>query len=157
VRAEKAIGRNDYSEFEVVLCSPNAYRLVHPEAEFDSFVSYEEIALFLSRSETTDPRGRYRAHFIGTAAVKNANTWIRENDETTNLFWQAAYELATREFPELEMKSLELTKDSTWINFRPTQMPVRPRRIYVSCKGDRGYMRLPPWLTQTVKTQVTVR
>lgn len=74
--------------------------------------------------------------------MSRANNWVREDDEATTAFWEAAYQLASRSFPILEMKRLTVTKDSTWINFRPSDMPTRPKRIYVSLKGDRGQMDL---------------
>src|ERR1035441_6381212 len=49
LRAEAEILRGDYSDYEVILCSPDTYRATHPEAaSFDSFVSYEAIASFLT-------------------------------------------------------------------------------------------------------------
>ena len=74
--------------------------------------------------------------------MKSSNTWSRTDDVVTNAFWKVAFGIATREFPDLEMKPLNVTKDSTWINFRPLDMPTRPRRIYISFKGDRGFMDL---------------
>lgn len=143
LRANTEILRGDYSDYEVILCSPEAYPLTHPKAaSFDSFVSYEAIDSFFRTQQPLDPRTLYRANFIATAAKRSANTWTRIDDEITNAFWKAAYDIAVKEFPDLEMQPLELTKDSTWINFRPQDMPTRPRRIYVSFKGDRGFMDL---------------
>jgi hypothetical protein len=143
LRASAEMSRGDYSDYEVILCSPEAYPLTHPEAaSFDSFVSYESIDCFFRTHQPLDPHTLYRANFIATAAKRSANTWTRVDDAITNTFWKAAYDIATREFPDLEMQTLELTKDSTWINFRPQDMPARPRRIYVSFKGDRGFMDL---------------
>lgn len=142
LRGQAEVSRGDYNDFEIILCAPEAYRHAHPElVEFKPFVSYEAISEFLEKHDPS-ARGKYRANFIATAAKRNANTWIRIDDAATNAFWNAAYEIATREFPILEMKPLEVTKDSTWINFRPHDMPTRPQRVYVSFKGDRGYMDL---------------
>jgi hypothetical protein len=143
LRADAEVKRGIYSEYEVILCAPESYCLTHPEvSSFDSFVSYEDIGRFLEPSDTNDLRSLYRAHFIATAARAGSNTYVPINDPVTNAFWDAAYQIATREFPDLEMKPLKLTKDSTWINMRPREMPTQPRRIYVSLKGDRGYIDL---------------
>jgi len=142
LRAEVEVSRGDYQEFEVVLCAPEAYPRAQPKAaSFGRFIPYELISEFL-RSTGADARSLYRANFIATAASRSANTWTKLDDQATNAFWDAAYEVATREFPALEMKPLNVTMGSTWINFRPRDMPTRPRRIYVSFKGDRGYMDL---------------
>ncbi len=142
-RAAVAIRRGDYSEFEVILCSPAAYRLVHPEVvTFDALVSYEAISEFLQSQGADDPRSQYRSNFIATSARRNSNAYTRVDDAVTNCFWKKAFDIAARDYPDLEMKPLTVTKDSTWLNFRPLDMPTQPRRIYISFKGDRGFMDL---------------
>jgi hypothetical protein len=142
LRAQAESARGDYSDFEVILCSPEAYPAAQPKAaSFDQFVSYEAIGNFL-KGHDSSARGQYRAKFVATAASKSINTWVKIDDEVTNAFWRAAYDIASRDFPVLEMKELNVSKDSTWINFRPQDMPTRPLRIYVSFKGDRGFMDL---------------
>jgi len=143
LRAEAEISREDYSAYEVVLCSPEAYPSAHEKARgFDSFVSYEAMSDFLRSNGQVDVRSTYRANFIETASKKSPNTWTRIDDVVTNSFWKAAFEIANRDFPDLEMKSPNLTKDSTWIDFRPLDMPTLPRRVCISLKGDRGFMDL---------------
>lgn len=143
-RAANELARGDYSDYESILCSPQSYWNVHKEDAnlFDTFVSYEEIAKFLISDNGDDQRAVYRSNFFATAASHNANTWTRVDDNITNAFWSAAYDLASRRFPELEMKELTLTKDSTWATFRPVNMPTKPKWVYVSCKGDQGHMDL---------------
>jgi hypothetical protein len=143
LRAAAEILRGDYSDYEVVLCSPEGYRATHPGTiSFDAFVSYEAIDRFLRARDPNNPRSIYRANFIATASKRSANSWTRADDAVTNAFWSAAYDIASKEFPDLEMRVPELTKDSTWVNFRPLDMPTRPRRIYISFKGDSGFMDL---------------
>ncbi len=142
LRAEKERMRGDYSEYEVVLCSPEAYCANHSEAaSFDSAVSYEMIERFL-RAERGDLRSAYRADFIASAVRKSSNQWEPTHDEQTNYFWETAYEIATKEFPELNMREPKVSKDCAWITFRPQDMPTQPRWVYVSMKGDRGFMDL---------------
>ena len=142
LRAQREIDRGDYQAYEVVLCAPLAYAVAHPQtAGFDRIISYEAIAAFLKDFDPT-PRGQYRSNFIATATVRNSNTWTRVSDEVTNLFWDAAYRIATTEFPILELKPLNLTKDSTWIVIRPRDLPTAPLWTYVLLKGDRGYIDL---------------
>jgi hypothetical protein len=141
LRAESESVRGDYSAYEVILCSPESYRLTHEEASrFDAIVTYEMVSEFLrSRGGL---RSEYRANFVATASKRSSNTWSRIDDAVTNAFWKAAFDIAVLEFPELEMKQPCLTKDSTWINFRPLDMPTHPRRVYVSFKGDHGFIDL---------------
>jgi hypothetical protein len=142
LRAQREIDRGDYQAFEVLLCAPKAYAEAHPEtAAFDRIITYEAIATFLKETDPS-PRGQYRANFIATSAMRNANTWTRVSDDATNAFWNAAYRIATSEFPILELKPLALTKDSSWITVRPRDLPTKPMWTYVSLKGDRGYVDL---------------
>jgi hypothetical protein len=129
--------------FEVVLCSPKAYPLTHPEAStFDSCVHYEAVSDFLKSQGENDARSAYRAEFVATAAKRCLNIWVPTDDPVTNAFWQAAYEIAGREFPDLEMQPPKFTKGQTWTAFRPLGMPTQPRRIYIDCKGAFGHIDL---------------
>lgn len=143
-RAQLGVERRQYTEFEVVLCAPNIYRNAHLDdvEAFDSVVSYEAIGGFLRSHDPHDLRLAYRAGFIESSIPSSVSAWKRNDDEVTNRFWDAAYEIAHSEFLELEMKPLKVTKDETWINFRTWDMPTMPQRIYISFKGDRGHMDL---------------
>ena len=142
LRAQREMDRGDYQAFEVLLCAPAAYAAAHPRAAgFDRSISYEAIGDALRRLDPS-PRGQYRANFIATAALRNANTWSRISDDATNAFWDAAYRMAISEFAILELKPLQLTKDSSWITVRPQDLPTKPRWTYVSLKGDRGRIDL---------------
>jgi hypothetical protein len=111
LRAAAEVLRGDYSDYEVILCSPEAYPPTHPEAAaFDSFVPYEAIEKFLRTCEPEDPRTIYRANFLATAAKRSANSWTRVDDAVTNAFWERAYEVAIKDFPDLEMQPLELLR-----------------------------------------------
>lgn len=142
LRAEREMQVGFCTKFEVWLVAP-AYYLSRctTSSDFDGSISLEEMAAFLLRGEPST-RLQYRAAFLETAAVRRSNNWVRREDVPTNEFWEAAYQLASRKFPILEMKPLNVTKDSTWINFRPADLPTQPRRIYISVKGDRGQMDL---------------
>lgn len=142
LRAQREIKMGAYSAYAVILCAPQYYIAKSARAaEFDAAIPFEDIAAFLRHGDPSR-RADYRATFLETAARRRSNNWVREVDATTEAFWEAAYLMATRDFPVLEMKRLKVTKDSTWINFRPADMPTLPKRIYVSVKGDRGQMDL---------------
>lgn len=142
LRAERDVTHGKYRDYTTILCAPEFYLAGSLKAkEFDATVSFEEIADFLLTDADT-PRSRYRALFLREASSRRVNNWERIVDDATEAFWSAAYEMAVAEFPILEMKPLKVTKDSTWINFRPHDMPTMPHRIYVSVKGDRGHMDL---------------
>jgi hypothetical protein len=141
LRADRDLAAGAYSDYEVMLCAPQHYIDSRSDlGGFDRLISLERIAAMLHQDGTL--RGGYRARFLETAATRRVNSWAREIDIATDEFWAAGYLLATREFPILEMKKLKLTKNSTWINFRPHDFPTRPKRIYVSFKGDRGQIDL---------------
>jgi hypothetical protein len=141
LRADRDCTRGIYNEYEVVLCAPQYY--IDNRSDLDGFdrrIPLEKLAEIIRTQN--DRRAEYRAKFLETAATKRINAWKREDDRGTNEFWDAAYELASREFPELEMKKLEMTKNSTWISLRPHDFPTQPKRIYLILKGGRGQIDL---------------
>lgn len=127
MRARTGVERGHFSDFEIVLCAPAGYiaHLERPEL-FDSHVSYESIAEFLKNISAGDERLMYRVRFLESAILPSTRTWQREQDDLTDRFWEVAYQIAHREFRELEMKPLRLTKNSTWSNFRTSDMPTMP-------------------------------
>lgn len=142
LRAEQEVKAGACVSYAVLLCAPQSYIAQCKGINgFDGSVTFEEIAAFLSSGDAT-PRDHYRASFLNTAATRRANNWVRDVDDQTNDFWDAAYEIATRDFPILEMKPLKLTKGSNWITFRTRDMPTQPRLINVSFKGGRGEIDL---------------
>jgi hypothetical protein len=124
-----------------VFCAPAFYLKNHGGLDgFDLRISFEQLADFL---DTGDRRAQYRATFLRNAAdTKKINAWVRENDPDTNAFWDAAYALACKEFPILEMKQPGLTKDSVWIVFRPHDLPTMPKRVSIEVKGKSGHVDL---------------
>ena len=152
-RARNESKRGDYHAFEVVLCAPAAYiaNMTANTEGFDSRMTYEAIAGFLKSSDE-GLRSQYRANFVATAAQRNANTWTRTIDETTNAFWAAAYLVACKDFPSLELKPLSLTKDSSWIVVRPSDLPTSSVWTYVALKGTHGFADLT--FNRTVPTRL---
>ncbi|HWA90647.1 MAG TPA: hypothetical protein VG889_11465 [Rhizomicrobium sp.] len=141
LRAERERAAGVYDEYEILLCAPRHYIDSRSDlGGFDRIIAYEEIADLLE--QPGDARAQYKSSFLRTAGTKRINTWSREDDAATNAFWDAAYAIAAREFPQLEMKPLKLTKNSSWINFRPRDFPTQPKRVYISFKGDRGQIDL---------------
>jgi hypothetical protein len=138
-RANRDCKLGIYGDYEVILCAPRYYidnRSASDLSDFDKLVPLEQVAQMLHAPG--DERAAYRRSFLETVGTKRINAWSREDDEATNEFWDAAYKIATQEFPLLEMKRPKLTKDSKWITFRPRDFPTQPKHVYVSLKGDRG-------------------
>lgn len=142
LRALKEVELGACGDFEIVLCAPRHYLDGHPSLEgFDVRIAHEDIGAKIAEIDPS-PRGQYRGAFVGTAANKRINTWKPERDPVTDAFWEAAYRIASKDFPILELKQPKVTKGSTWIDLRPRDMPTMPKRTIVSLKGDRGLMDL---------------
>jgi hypothetical protein len=59
LRGNAEILRGAYSEFEVILCSPERYPIVHTEvSRFDALVTYEAIGNFLVSQDAGSPRSQ---------------------------------------------------------------------------------------------------
>lgn len=141
LRAEKEVQREFCAAYEIVLCAPDHYIMARTDLDgFDRRVSFERVADFLDTQ--ADKRSSYRAAFLRTAASRRVNTWVREEDEDTTVFWSAAYKLASERFAILEMKPPKPAKAQAWMQFRPRDLPTTPKWTYVSLKGDRGHVDL---------------
>jgi hypothetical protein len=143
-RAEIGQQRGFYSHFHVVLCSPKAYRETHKDAEgFDAYLSFESIAGFLQENDPVSVRNLYRASIFANAATKLGHGgWKKETDPLTDSFWQGAYEIAIREFPDLEMRPPNFASGTTWISFRPHELPTQPRQVIADLKAANGFADL---------------
>lgn len=141
-RAEKEVSLGMCADFEIILAAPRHYIEGYPGLDgFDVKIAHEDIGAAIAELDPS-PRGRYRANFVGTASTKRINTWKPQRDEATDEFWEAAYRIATQEFPILEMKRVSISKGNTWLDLRPHDMPTMPKRTYVRLKGDRGFVDL---------------
>ncbi len=140
-RADRDVIEGLYIDYEVILCAPQFYIENHPGLDdFKNRISYEKIADLIRIQ--MDIRSEYRATYLETAGKRTLNKWIRNQDDATDAFWNAAYEVAVREFPLLEMRRLEVTKNTNWIVLRPHDFPTRPKHVSVAIKGDRGFVDL---------------
>jgi hypothetical protein len=141
LRADQAIQSGEWTDYEVVLCAPQSYFVSRAEvSSFDRLIAFEDIAAFLAKDES--PRARYRSDFLATAATRRKNSWIREQDDATDAFWNAAYEVATRDFPILELKRPKMTKGSNNFVLRPHWIPTQPKNNYIWIKGNLGFVDL---------------
>jgi hypothetical protein len=68
-----------------------------------------------------------------------ASAYVKTVDAETSAFRSAAFGLAHSDFPELEMKNLELASRNTWLEFRPSDFPVDVR---IFMKGSSGWADL---------------
>jgi len=148
-RAEADSAKGHFEDFRIVLCSPEAYLTTCPNSkEFDATVSYESIAEFLMNEEP-GLRSSYRAEAILQAA-KRANyvPSTKEFDLETTQFWQSAYMLALKEFPELQMKPVPRpAKGLPCVQFQTVAMTKKPVFVSLILKADKGLAEL--WFGRT--------
>lgn len=155
-RGEREIEAGFCAAYATVLCAPRHYIESRSDlGDFDHLIALEEVAGFIRQGG--DARAAYRADFLEASSTRRVNTWTRRPDQATDELWRAAHELAVAEFPNLEMKPLTVTKGSTWITIRPDDMPTMPKRVYISLKGDRGFIDLTFTSTTTPTFHARVR
>lgn len=141
-RATGEIAKGLYGEYAVLLCAPEAYcKGVAHDTLFDAVVPYESVATALLDAGDS-ARSRYRAEFVATAAKRPTNAWVSVHDPATKAFWDAEQAVAESEFPILEMKPYDVTKNETWRVLRPANMPTRPKLVQVHLKGQHGNVDL---------------
>jgi hypothetical protein len=106
-------------------------------------VSYEAIAEYLRTQGPDDRRSAYRANLFAQAANRTfVSPKEREEDPLRDAFWKTAFGVATREFPDLEMKAPTFSSRQAWIEFRPREMQSQSIHICVALKGGSGFVDL---------------
>jgi hypothetical protein len=142
LRAERDRTDGFYSDYQVLLCAPRQYiKSRRSQLEgFDPLISLEQVAEIIRTSNNA--RAEYRASFLESAAKRTSSSWVREDDLATNNFWDAAYELAAHDFPQLEMRPQKLTKESVWFTLNPHDFPRRSKRVVIEFKGHLGQIDL---------------
>ena len=124
-RGRKGVGENRWTNFEVILCAPSSYIARSSVArKFDVTLEYESIAKWM-RENIAGPRGEYKAGFLESAAPRGASAYVKRKDDATDRIWEAAYDLACREFPELERKKPNYAKGSKHIRIHPSDFPAK--------------------------------
>ncbi|CAN5310661.1 hypothetical protein BH10PSE10_BH10PSE10_18280 [soil metagenome] len=124
-RGEKGIADRRWIGFEVILCAPLSYiSRNHIAQRFDLALAYEDIAEWM-RKNIVGPRGAYKAEFLESAAPRGASAYIKIKDDVTDSIWKDAYELACREFPELERKRPNYAKGSKHVRVHPSGFPSK--------------------------------
>jgi hypothetical protein len=124
-RGRKGIGEKRWAHFDVILCAPSSYIARSSIAQkFDATLDYESIASWM-RANIAGPRGEYKAGFLESAAPRGTSAYVKRKDETTDRIWEAAYDLACREFPELERKKPNYAKGSKYIRIHPSDFPAK--------------------------------
>jgi hypothetical protein len=137
-RGHNGIEGHEWKEFAVLLCAPRSYLEAHASSGFAAAVSYEDIAECILVTEPTR-RGEYRAGLLTAAAAKAKHAYIKQTDAETDRFWEAMFDLAAREYPELEMRRQSDASNTSWVLFRPHDLPPD---VHIEVKAKLGRVQL---------------
>jgi hypothetical protein len=130
----------NWKEFFTCIVAPKKYLDTHREAEsYDAKVSYELIRDWLLSHTPSTARRDFRVKILDSAIEQNRRGRTRHNDERVAEFFRAFWDLAHREFSELEMtRSSDAAANNTWIEFRPPHWRDHYKQTYFYYKMGSG-------------------
>jgi hypothetical protein len=134
-RGQIGIEQGFWQKFVVCLVAPSLYIRTNKEAErYQSSISYEEILDWFSSQQ--DLRSQYKAMIIRNAIEQNRRGYTVTPDDRVTNFWQKYFEVASINYPELEM-SVPGPKpsESDWPEFRPKVFNKKMALIHKLQKG----------------------
>lgn len=119
MRGESGVREGDWAEFRTVLVAPSRYLLNDREAKgYDYQLSYEDlVAWFEGRG---DERSCYKAQVIQLGIEQQRRGYCPKADEQVSSFFADYWQIASREFPMLEMPAPGgIPVGNDWIGFKP--------------------------------------
>jgi hypothetical protein len=142
-RADRDCKLRIYSDYEVILCAPRHYIENRSDlVEFDTLIPLEQVAQMLHAPG--DSRAVYRSTFLETVGTKRVNAWLRDNDISTNEFWDAAYNIATHEFSGPGNEASQTNQRFKMDNLSPSRFPYASKARLCLTQGrsrsDRPYL-----------------
>lgn len=136
-RGKKGIQSGLWKNYFTCMIAPTLYLKKERDAIiYNANLSYEEISDWFSNLGPSNQRAMYKSYFIKEAIAQNRRGYTIKPDERVTEFWSKYWELATNQFPELEMKNPGIKPaKSDWPEFRP---PILDRRFSIFHKLERG-------------------
>ncbi|MBZ9774021.1 PD-(D/E)XK nuclease family protein [Mesorhizobium sp. CO1-1-8] len=130
---------------EVAFCAliapKNYIREEHADfAHFDAIVSYEDLAAAIEALE--EPRSRHRATLLRRAVDQARHSYVLVEAPAVTSLWQRIYEIASSEYPTLEMKRPnDKGSNSSWVIFKGSLPP----KVTIDWKIKKATVDLSFW------------
>ncbi len=137
-RGEKGIQTGLWGSFITCIVAPSLYIQKEKDTTvYDANLSYEEIANWFSSLDVANRRATYKSYLINEAIEKNRRGYTINPDERVTEFWLRYWELATQQYPELEMRKPSVKPaNSDWPDFRPSIFKKRFSIVHKLKRGD---------------------
>lgn len=136
LRGEAGIVKGKWSRFRVVLLCPAGY-FAELEADHKQYIdgnmSYESVVEFLG----DEPAFAFKRHVFKEALVDYRKGYGKVADTPMMVFYRKYWELATAEYPHLDMVwPKDVGRDGSWIFFHPLSLYARSKvRLLHKFKG----------------------
>ena len=121
VRGDLGVERGAWETFTTVILAPKRYLdSQSPAASFQAKISYEQLTHWLHTGQRESARSEYRVKLLAMAIEQNRRGYSPKVDERVSRFFRGYWQVASREFPELEMREpKDRPAGSTWAEFKP--------------------------------------
>lgn len=139
MRGEEGCNDGLWQRFITCILAPERYLNGNAEARhFCARLSYEEMRDWFRGQDTK--RYKYRAHVLDEAIEQNRRGYSPVADDDVTAFWCGYWDLATNNFPSLEMPRPGIKPaNSDWPDFRPG---ILGKELNIVHKMAQGYVDL---------------
>ncbi len=135
IRGDKAVKKHEYDEYrDFIVCSKGYYEINEEAKKYSYFVSYEECADCLEKSNA--PLAEAWVQQINQAIIKSKRHSETELDKTSNAFYNAYKDYQENNYPMLDLRTSRNT-NGWW-----TQYATRYKKVYILHKIKEGYVDL---------------
>ena len=135
IRGDKAVKKNEYDEYrDFIVCSKGYYDVNDEAKKYSHFVSYEECAEYLEKSDL--PLAGAWAQQIRQAITKSKKHSETEVNEVSNLFYNKYKDYQELKYPMLDLRT-DRGGNGWWAHYA-----TRYKDVYLYHKIPQGYVDL---------------
>jgi hypothetical protein len=135
VRGSDGVASGHWDRFLTCIVAPQLYLDTSEEAQlYDCQLSYETVGeRLLDDSKLNRERAEHKALMLTAAIKQQRRGYSLQEDERVTKFWQGYWEIASREYADIEPpRPGKRGGNSRWVNFPPRG----PRRDLIHKLGD---------------------
>ena len=137
LRGEKGIVEGHWKSYKTCMVAPLRYLEKEADSQhYDVCISYESVRDWFVKYSLDEKRADYKALVVEEAIKQNRRGYQPVTDLLVTRFWSDYWQLATRDYPALEMKKPgNKPSNADWPAFRPQSLSVDANIVHKLRRG----------------------
>lgn len=137
LRGKKGVEKGQWVSFQTCMVAPLRYLEKEADSQhYDVCISYESVRDWFVKYSLDEKRADYKALVVEEAIKQNRRGYQPVTDLLVTRFWSDYWQLATRDYPALEMKKPgNKPSNADWPAFRPQSLSVDANIVHKLRRG----------------------